>query len=186
MPRGRILRAKRRRVFVACEGESERGYVAFVGQLAEEARLPVHLDIRLCNGGDPLAIVECAVDDMCRRTSRRGNYVERAIFLDDDRRGDAPDRTMQADRLIEANGLRPIWSQPVLEALLLRHLPGCERLRPATSELALRELKRRWPEYVKGMSARELRRTLDLAAVERAAAEDVQLRSFLTAIGLLP
>ena len=186
MPRGRNFREKRRRVFVACEGESERGYVAFVNQLVEEVGLPLHLDIRLCKGGDPLAIVERAVDEISRRASRRGRYVERAIFLDGDKRREAPDRTMQADRLIEANGLRPVWSQPALEALLLRHLPGCESLRPPTSGAALRELNRRWPEYVKGMAANEIRRRLDLSAVKRAAAVEPELRSFLTAIGILP
>lgn len=186
MPRSRSFREKRRRVFVACEGESERSYTVFLSQLAEEMGLPLHLDPWCCSGGDPLSIVERAVNEMFRRISRRGAYAERAILLDGDRRSDSPDRTMQADRLIEANGIRPVWSYPTLEALLLRHLPGCATLRPATPELAFRELKRRWPEYAKGASAHELRRQLDLAAVRRAAAVDAQLRSVLIAIGLLP
>ena len=49
---------QRRRVFVACEGESERGYVRFLSRLAEEAGLPLHFDIQICGGGSPLAIVE--------------------------------------------------------------------------------------------------------------------------------
>lgn len=185
MPGGRRLVAKRRRVFVGCEGESERGYVAFLSQLAEEEGLPLHLDIRLCKGGDPLAIVESAVSEISRRASRRGAFVERAIFLDSDRRGDSPNRTMEADRLIDANGLHAVWSRPTLEALLLRHLPGCENLRPATPDLAFRELKKRWPQYVKAMPAKELRREIGLPSVRRAAAVEPGLHAVLKSVGLL-
>ena len=181
MARRQSFRRPRKRIFVGCEGESERGYAAFLSLLAQEADLLVHLDIRLCNGGDPLAIVETAVSEMRRRSRLRGAYVEKAIFLDGDRRRDVPDRATQADRLIQQSGLLAVWSQPALEALLLRHLPGCERLRPATSELALRELKRHWPQYVKAMPAREIRRQLDLVAVRRAAAVEAEppsLRKF--------
>ena len=184
MPRGRSIRQKRQRIFVACEGESERGYAAFLSKLAEGAGLALHLDIRLCNGGDPLAIVENALDEMSRRIRSRGPYIEQLIFLDSDRRGDMPERTMQADRLIAENALRPVWSNPAFEALLLRHLPRCERLRPATSDLAMQELRRRWPSYTKGMTANELRHQLDIAAVRRAATVDAELRSALTVIGL--
>ena len=92
MPRRRGNRPQRRRVFVGCEGESEVGYAAFIRLLAEEARIPVHLDIRKCRGGDPLAIVEAALREHRARSTRRGVYAVRAILLDADRRGDDPDR----------------------------------------------------------------------------------------------
>lgn len=59
----RACRTVRRSIFIGCEGESERGYVAFLGRLAEQVGLAVHLDpvVLQPGGGDPLAIVELAV-----------------------------------------------------------------------------------------------------------------------------
>lgn len=184
MPRDRGQRTRRRRFFVGCEGASERGYAAFLQRLADESGLPVHLDIRRYHGGDPLAIVQAAVRELATRRIRRGEYAGQAIFLDADRRADAPDRTLLADRLILENGFQTIWSQPVFESLLLKHIRGCEQLQPATSALALRQLQGQWPEYRKGMAARELRARLDRAAVERAAATVPQLRRLLDLIGI--
>lgn len=185
MPRGYGHRRQRRRIFVGCEGDSEVGYAAFIALLAEEIDLAVHLDIRKCRGGDPLAIVETAVSELRMRRNRHGAYAARAIFLDADRREATPDRAARADRLIRDNGFHAIWSQPALEALLLKHVRGCQRLEPATTALAFRQLQDCWPGYRKGMAARELRAELDGDAVARAAAVVPALRAFLVSIGLL-
>ena len=186
MPRVYGHRPQRRRIFVGCEGESEVGYAAFIGLLAEEARLGLHLDIRKCRGGDPLAIVNTAVEDLRRRRNRHSAYAVQAIFLDADRRDDAPDRTARADRLIEEHGFHAIWAEPAFEALLLKHVSGRERLQPATTAMALRELQYCWPGYRKGMAAGELRNEFDRAAVARAAAVVPALGAFLELLGLLP
>ena len=185
MPRRYGHRRQRRRIFVGCEGDSEVGYAAFIALLAEESDLAVHLDIRKCRGGDPLAIVEAAVSELRVRRNRHGSYAARAIFLDADRRQDAPHRTARADRLLRDHGFHAIWSQPALEALLLKHVRGCERLEPATTALALRQLQDCWPGYRKGMTASELRAELDGAAVARAAVVVPALRAFLASFGLL-
>lgn len=59
MNRRRPYRQQRAPIFIGCEGESERGYVAFLGRLVEEAGLAVHLDPVLLQpgGGDPLGLV---------------------------------------------------------------------------------------------------------------------------------
>lgn len=185
MPRAHGHRPQRRRYFVACEGDSEVGYAALLQRLADELDLAIYLDKRPCRGGDPLAIVETAVSELKLRSRRRGAYVGQAIFLDADRRDDVPDRTALADRLILQCRFRAIWSEPAFEALILRHLRGCEQLRPATSALALQQLQDHWPEYRKGMSANELSARLDHAAVARAATVFPALRVFLTEIQLL-
>ena len=185
MPRARGHKLQRRRFLVACEGESEVGYAAFLGRLADASGLLLHLDIRRCHGGDPLAIVETSVRELNTRRSRRGGFDGQAIFLDADRRNDVPDRTAQADRLIREHGFTAIWSVPTFEVLLLKHLDGCEQLQPATSALALQQLHDHWPEYRKGMSANELTARLDHAAVARAATVFPALRAFLTEIQLL-
>ena len=75
MPRGRGPRIQRRRFFVACEGESEGGYAALLQHLADESGLAIHLDIRTCHGGDPLAIVEAAVRELNSRRILRGGNI---------------------------------------------------------------------------------------------------------------
>ena len=185
MPRAHGHRPQRRRYFVACEGDSEVGYAALLRRLADESGIAIHLDIRRCHGGDPLAIVDTAVSQLKLRRRRHGAYVGQVVFLDADRRVDSLDRTARADRLILEHGFTAIWSDPAFEAMLLRHLRGCEQLRPATSALALQQLQDHWPEYRKGMSANELTATLDHAAVERAASVLPKLREFLIEIQLL-
>lgn len=185
MPRAYGHIPQRRRFFVACEGDSERGYAAFLQGLATDFGLAIHLDIRPCRGGDPLAIVETAISELKLRSKQRGAFMGQAVFLDADRREDVPDRTARADRLIRQHGFRAIWSQPALEALLLNHLPGCERLRPATSAIAVQQLQERWQGYRKGMTANDLRARLDRAAVERAASVLPALRQFLVEIQLV-
>ena len=169
---------------MACEGDSEVGYAAFVQRLAEESGLSVHLDVRKCRGGDPLAIVETAVRELQSRRSRRGPYVSHTIFLDADRRDSAPDRTAQADHLLREHGFHAIWSQPTFEAFLLMHFEGFERLRPATSKLAMQQLRRCWPEYDKGMVAGDVQAKLDVSHVARAAQVKPEFHALLVAIGL--
>ena len=184
MPKRHNHRWQRRRIFVGCEGESEIGYAALIGQLAEESGCAVHLDIRKCRVGDPLTIVESAVRELRMRLNRRGAFEAQVVFLDADRRGDDPVRTAVADQLLLNHKFHAVWSKPTLEALLLRHFPGCQHLKPTTSVLALRRLHACWPEYRKGMTAQEFRAKLDGAAVARAAAVVPALRTFLDSIGL--
>ncbi len=185
MPANRNYRKQRRRFFVACEGESEYGYAAFIQHLADDAKLAIHLDIRNYRGGDPLIIVNKAVKELRERRSRFGSYSGQVIFLDADRCQEDKDRTNKAVRLIRKHQFCPIWSNPFFEVLLLKHLIGCETLQPPTPKLALKELKSNWPNYRKGMVANELAKKLDLDAVRRAIDHEPKLRVFLLDIGLL-
>jgi len=76
-----------------------------------------------------------------------------------------------------------IWQTPCHEALLLRHLDGCQQLRPPTSPQALAELRQRWPEYVKGMPAFRLADRIDNAAIRRALQVETELAGFLADLG---
>ena len=183
MPRRTKVRNTRKRVFVACEGESERGYAGFLLGIADETGLSLHFDLQICRGGDHLAIVETAMDRMTRQARQHGPFWKKAIFLDSDRRGDKTERTRQADRMIVQSGLLPIWSDPCLEALILRHFPGCEHLRPPTSNRAHQELSRRWPDYAKPVSRSALRAKFEMSHVQRAAGTNPDLFVFLKAIG---
>ncbi|MER2263819.1 hypothetical protein [Methylobacterium oxalidis] len=179
---------QRRRVFLGCEGESEQSYGRLLALLAEARERPVFIDAVVLQpgGGDPLAIVERAADALRRRALRSGTYVARAVLLDADKRGLAPDRDARIDPLARRSGLRLIWQEPCHEGLLLRHLEGCSDLRPPDAERALHELRRRWPEYRKGLPALRLAEQVDAAAVLRAARMHEALAAFLGEIGLAP
>ena len=119
-----------------------------------------------------------------RGLKSRGDFKARMIFLDAAKRGEDSVRTAQADQLLRQHRFHAIWSEPCLEALLLRHFQGRQHLGPATSALALSKLHACWPEYKKGMTAQEHCTQLDGAAVARAAGVVPALQTFLNTIGL--
>ena len=173
---------QRRRVFVGCEGESERGYIVRLGQLLDERGCHVHLDPVLLRGGDPLSLLRRAEKGI-RRGERRGAYEIRAALLDHDRVGQSPTRDSDIDALASKLRLTIIWQRTCHEALLLRHLPDCAALLPGTTEDAGRRLAQCWPGYSKPMSARDLRSQIDMDAVERARKVESELDAFLKSLG---
>ncbi|MFJ7440239.1 RloB domain-containing protein [Methylorubrum thiocyanatum] len=184
MRRDRALIPQRRRVFLACEGESEQSYGALLSRLIDTQHRRTHLDIVLVQpgGGDPLAIVERAIRLMRERVRRFGAYAGRAVLLDADKLGSNPERDRKIEPLAQREGLRLIWQDPCHEALLLRHLNGCAALRPVDTARAAEELQRRCANYRKGMAALRLANFIDVRGVLRAAAVEPALDDFLTAI----
>ena len=186
MRRRRLLIPQRRRIFLGCEGESERGYGALIGRLLESQRRDVHLQVVLLKpgGGDPLALIEQARKRILEGDRKSESpYVHRAALIDGDRLGQAPLRDAQIAPIAQAARIRVIWQTPCHEALLLRHLDGCQQLRPPTSPQALAELRQRWPEYVKGMPAFRLADRIDDAAIRRALQVETELAGFLADLG---
>lgn len=184
----RGLIPQRRRIFVGCEGESEQGYAALLARLIDEARLAVHLDAVLLQpgGGDPLAIVERAAARADERDRRRGDpYERRFVLLDHDKFGQSPQRDQRIVSVAADAGLQLIWQRPCHEALLLRHLDGCDQLRPLSTSIACQQLVARWANYEKGMPATRLAERLDRAAITRVAAVEDELAALLQEIGLI-
>jgi hypothetical protein len=108
--------------------------------------------------------------------------VDDAILLDADTLGISPERDSRAIDVAEKEGLRLVWQEPRHEAFLLRHLEGCHMLRPTTSERAMAELIRRWPQYRKALPAMRLADRIDEDAVRRAGAVETALKDFLAEI----
>ena len=77
----------------------------------------------------------------------------------------------------------PIWQEPNHEAMLLRHLPGCEALRPMTAAAVDAHLRRHWPAYAKPMSANDLAARLDANSLRRALRVEAELAVFLRDLG---
>jgi hypothetical protein len=187
MSRKRPFRPQRTPIFIGCEGESERGYVRLLSRLVEQAELAVHLDpvVLQPGGGDPLAIVERAANELSeRRRKRKTIYANQFVMLDRDKWGQAPARDARITGVAASAGLTLVWQEPCHEALLLRHLDGCAALRPQTTPLAAAALRQRWPSYSKPMDGAVLSQRLDQAGLLRAIAVEPDLAIMVNAIGL--
>jgi hypothetical protein len=182
----RLRIQQRVRIYLGCEGQSEQSYAARLGQIADSAGLHLFIDndVLQPGGGDPLALVELAIRRIAEKERKRGAFSLRAILLDRDKWGQTQDRDRQIAPLLAANGLSVIWQNPCHEGFLLRHFEGYETARPATSELAMQDLRRVWPEYYKAMPASQLAARIDKAAVRRASPAEQQFTSFLDQIGM--
>ena len=179
-------RLERKPIFVGCEGESERGYIAFISDLAENARLPVFIKpVLLSPAGDPMARVEKAIRLINDNRRKRIDYALRFILMDSDQIALAPDRAERAIVLANEHRISIMWQRPCHEALLLRHFAGHATKRPTTSTVSGRELLKLWPIYSKPMSRVSVANTLDYDAVCRAAMVEQDLMEFLVAVGLL-
>jgi hypothetical protein len=175
----------RKRVFVGCEGESERSYVAVLQQLMG-VRAEFHLVNDVLNGGDPLATVDSAVKALRRDANKnRGPLFARFVLLDSDLVGRSDDRDAQSLRLAEKHGLKLIWQRPCHEAMILRHLSNCGDRRPPTTHLSEQQLRQEWPEYSKNFGRDNLLQRITVASLERVARNEPELAALLTCIGLV-
>jgi hypothetical protein len=183
MKRYRGSIAPRRRIFLGCEGSSEHAYGTLLARLARDREgMHVHIDVVGLNpgAGDPLALVERACQEVIRGERGRVPYAIKALLLDDDKIGLAPERDAQIPA--RAGELLLIWQRPIHEGFLLRHLGGCEALRP-TKDRCLQRLQREWPSYTKPMTAGKLAERITPAEIERACAVESDLKKFLRATG---
>ena len=179
---------RRRRIFVGCEGVSERGYIVLLQQFADREGCAVHIEAKILTGaGDPLALAQRASAEISIGEQQpKQRYATRFLMFDTDRVGQNPDRDKEFRRLVNRNRLIPVRQQVCFESLLLRHFDGHSNDRPATSSDSLRQLRKVWPEYRKGMLAADLAKQIGLGDVERAAKSERNrdLRELLAAIGL--
>jgi hypothetical protein len=181
----RLRIPQRVRIYLGCEGQSEQSYGKCLNAIADTLGLPLSLDCDVLGGGDPLFLVELAVRRIHERVAKRGAFLHRAIILDADKLGNAPERDARIASLAQKHRIHLIWQHPCHEGFLLRHLPNQETMRPQTSELALESLMRIRPEYRKGMPAMELASWIHVQALRRVAAVEVDMRDFLAQIGLM-
>jgi hypothetical protein len=186
MPKKRHV--QRRRIFVGCEGDGERGYVTFLANTLERIHSRVHVDSKLLRpgGGDPLALVQVAHTVIQREERNREPYERKFLLLDNDKIGLSQERDRQAIALAARIGASFIWQITAHEALLLRHLPGCAMRRPPNTATAEQQLRQQWPEYTKPMSAAAIARTLNIASLEQAYQVEAELAAFLDEIEMFP
>jgi hypothetical protein len=177
---------RRNRFFVACEGKSEVGYCRLLTILAEEALAPenvrFHLDtLDLRGGGDLGAIIRNAAAVAATREKANSPFQQRFLMLDLDVFSQHQIQNLVASQPTQLHGFSLVRQDPDFEALLLRHFPGCESMRPPKGR-SENNLRRHWPLYSKAMSGNELRRMIGIDGVRRAATVEPDLKQMLNAI----
>ena len=142
----------------------------------------MHLDIRVCGGGDSFGIVEYSVEQY-RQRKRHGPYSTALILLDADRVED--DRSRGRDPLTALGGedLSLIFLKPNIEGLLIRLHRGYEG-RFVSAREAKRMLQKLWPGYAKPASAEALGRRFESGDLRRVARHDTDIREALQLLGL--
>ncbi len=180
---------RRKRYFIGCEGESEKGYAAFLIFLARRKNLAIHLDSQvLGKAGDPLVLVEQAIAAV-KRGEKGGKpaYRKRFLLMDTDRLNQDQQKDAKMLRIAQQNNLVLVRQDPCIEAVLLRHFNGKEACRPPATTVALQDLRRVWPDYKKGIAGQDLAKKFNLEDVHRAAKQPNQtdLKNMLEIIGLL-
>jgi hypothetical protein len=163
---------------------SEVGYGTLIARMARELEnIHVHIDVRVLQpgAGDARALVNRAAQIIANDEQRREPYAVKAILLDT---GTQQINAAAAARAAEHGIDYLIWQSPDHEAVLLRHLPGCQQRRPPQGA-SLAALRAEWPEYEKPMSAQQLRARVTLDQIRQACGVEAELRAFLTNVGLL-
>ncbi|MEE8394135.1 MAG: RloB domain-containing protein [Rhodospirillales bacterium] len=183
MPHRSAIRIIRTPIFLAGEGKSEKGYGTWLARLAKDQGVAVAIKAEKLHGGDPLSLVEQAINKLNAIKKYRGRYSIRGLLLDEDRKGQDNERDAKAEQLARSKRIHLIWQVPTHEAFLLRHFPRCQELRPTENHLAERELKRVWPRYNKPMCADEYGDELSLDHLARARGVEPDLDAFLVAMG---
>ena len=175
---------QRRPIFFGGEGQSEAGYGTLISRIARETQdvhVHVHVECLQPGAGDPLELVERAATMIANIERRRSPFAVKAVLLDIG----SPQKNREAVILARRVGIQHlIWQAPDHEALLLRHLEGCDQRRPPAGA-SLAALQREWAEYEKGMPAQSLARRIGMADIRRACGVEDELRAFLAAIGLI-
>ena len=174
---------RRKRIFVAAEGDGERALARWLQELCNEQGLHLHLDVVVAGGGDTRFVVEFAVDRRRRHAASKGRDKGALVLVDADRL--AQDRAAGRDpETVEGRErLQLVYLAPNLEGLLIRLHNGCETQFVA-ADVAEMRLQRLWPEYRKPMPAAALGKRFDLEDLHRAAPHDRYLRDALL-LGLL-
>jgi len=181
--RRRKLRVLRARLFFGVEGEGEQAFCRWLQQLCDESGRYLHLDVHNLCGGDPLKMLQEALERR-RRGLERGEYIASVLLLDGDCLEEGHPRTLQTWQLAERESFRLIVQKPNQEGVLLRLHPGREREFPTASR-SIEALRHVWQGYEKPVEFRDLRKRFDLNCLLTAALHDPALSELLKILGLI-
>lgn len=175
---------QRVRVLFSCEGQSERAYGIWLNRLALQAGLHINIESKICRppgGGDLLSLVNDTEKVIKHAHQMRVPYSIKALILDDDMRNRSAARDVEALQIAARHGIHIIWQVCDHEAFLLRHFPGCHTKAPPRGQ-SMAAIRRVIPGYNKPLSADDLGKLIDIAALRRVIAVEAELRILLNMI----
>ncbi len=178
---------RRKRVFLGCEGESERSYGRFLSRITERKSLSISMDTVVVNGGSPRTMVQRAISMAREGAVKRGRYFFKALLLDSDKLAESPKGARQEKLELEGLAIRHnmllIWQEPCHEGFLLRHINGCHSLAPPDCKNAQVMLLKQWPDYSKPIQVKVLEDRLGLQEILTLARQESSFGLFLKKIG---
>lgn len=138
------MRARKRRIYVGCEGESEYEYVRWLRRLIQNERKPVYLAPDNLHGGGLGEMARRAMANI-RRMHRDESFSHRFLLLDFDRAEQHPDELAELRVVLPRCQQEVIWQRPCGEAMLLATAwviaPG-KRIRITSAAQARKEYRR--------------------------------------------
>jgi len=178
-----LKRPQLKRVFLGCEGDSERSYGAWLQAVAKDYKIGITVDTYPDTGGgnQPYDIIERCMLEMLRRERRYGPYFSRAILLDSDNINNDPDQNNNAIERARAHNVRVVLQDYEHEAFLLRHIAGHEHTRPNKGQ-GRAALQAAWPEYRRKFGKVQLYDKFGLEDLRRVCSVEPELREFLRSI----
>jgi len=176
-------RPQLKRVFLGCEGDSERSYGAWLQAVAEDNNIRITIDTYPDTGGgnQPYDIIERCISEMLLRERRYGPYFARAILLDSDNINNDLEQNNSAIERARAHNVRVVLQDFEHEAFLLRHIAGHEHTRPNKGE-GRAALQNAWPEYRRKFGKVQLYDKFGLEDLRRVCIVEAELREFLRSI----
>ena len=178
-----IHRNLRRRIFVGAEGKGEESFAKFLQIICDDECFQVHLDIRVCGGGDTQDVVEFSCTEFRQRSKLLGNYETAFILVDQDRFEQDKRSGRDPRRMLQDTSIELIWQVPNLEGVLIRlHQGNEQKFVPAKD--SMRQLRKLWPGYSKNISAEELRKRFSIEDLRRVAQHDKRLRKVMELLNL--
>jgi len=183
MNKRRLIIPQKLPILLLGEGKSEQGYGRWLNKIARTHKLPFHFNAEGLKGGDPLDLLQKAIEKMKNLTRSRESFKHVALLLDSDLRGQNPERDEQAIRTAAQHNIHLIWQLPCHEAFLLRHFIGKQNKKPRNHHVAKRQLEAEWHGYEKGQDAVAYGKKLTLDHLSRARAVETDLNDFLVLIG---
>lgn len=180
-----VQRNLRRRLFFAVEGESEKSFIAWLQDLANEQALYVYLD-RHSLGGGGYEVMLNETRRLISRKQKEGRKYEFVFLLVDEDRSTSRSDEWSIEKLKEEASKYKIIvcsQRPNFEGLLLKMLrPGKESEILSASVVKIK-FPRAWPEYEKPVDKQTLAKKLSLNDLIRAAQFEPDLKILLTKIG---
>ncbi len=182
-PRRKIEQPRQKPVILFGEGKSELGYARWLNRLARSNKMPVFILSDQLLGGDPLTLVKKVLEKLQEQRRRGRIYKMVGVMMDGDRFGEDRQKDQEALRIIENKNFHLIRQQPDHEGFLLRHFQQSKHLTPVDARQSMRELRKVWEDYDKGLNALQYEKMLSLDHLSCARAHHKGLNDFLRSIG---